>query len=144
MSDELHIAFEPHNDEPKQFVVSGVDNHNIAQTGQAAYYPVRFYLRGADDEVLGGLIGTIWGQWLHVEIVWTAEPVRGQGHAREMLHRAEAYAVKRGCRGAYLETFSFQARPFYERAGYTVVGQIDDFPPGHTHYVLKKALVKQT
>jgi hypothetical protein len=51
---------------------------------------------------------------------------------------AEAYARERGCRGAYLETFSFQARPLYEKLGFKVFGEIKDFPPGHSHFFLKK------
>jgi GNAT superfamily N-acetyltransferase len=140
VSDKLRISFEPHNDAPKQFVINGVDNHNIARTGLNAYYPVQYYLRSEDDEVLGGLLAQIWGGWMHVTFVWVAEPARGRGYARQMLKLAEAYAIKRGCRGSYLETFSFQARPMYERLGYEVIGEIKDFPPGHSHYVLKKAL----
>jgi GNAT superfamily N-acetyltransferase len=140
MSEELRISFEPHNDGPKQFVVNGVDNYNIAKTGLNAYYPVQYYLRDAADEVLGGIIGYLWGDWMHLNYVWVAEPARGNGYGRKMVTAAEEYARKRGCRGSYLETFSFQARPMYEKLGYKVIGQIDDFPPGHTQFFLKKAL----
>ena len=138
MREALHISFEPHNDGPKAFVVNGVDNHNIAVTGQSAYYPVQYFLRSADDEVLGGLLGQIWGGWLHVRFVWVAPPARGKGHAAAMVTMAEDYARKRGCHAAHLETFSFQARPLYEKLGYAVFGQLDGYPPGHTHFFLKK------
>ncbi|HEX2591977.1 MAG TPA: GNAT family N-acetyltransferase [Rhizomicrobium sp.] len=134
----LRISFEPHNDEPKAFVSGGLDNYNIAVTGRPDWYPVQYYLRDADDAVLGGLIGDTWGGWLHITHLWIADAARGSGHARELMAAAEAYAKKRGCTGAYLETFSFQARPLYEKLGYEVVGQIENFPPGHTHYFLKK------
>jgi hypothetical protein len=39
-----------------------------------------------------------------------------------------------------LETFSFQARGFYEKCGYKVVGQLDDCPPGQRFYWMYKAL----
>jgi GNAT superfamily N-acetyltransferase len=140
VSDALRICFEPHNDGPKEFVINGVVNHNIAVTGQSAYYPVQYFLRSADDEILGGLLGEIWGSWLHIKFVWVAPPARGKGHAAAMVTTAEAYARKRGCHAAHLETFSFQARPLYEKLGYTVFGQLDGYPPGHTHFFLKKAL----
>jgi ribosomal protein S18 acetylase RimI-like enzyme len=52
---------------------------------------------------------------------------------------AEAEAVRRKCVGAWLDTYSFQARGFYERLGYTVLGEIADYPPGHTRYFMKKS-----
>ena len=55
-----------------------------------------------------------------------------------MLTMAEDYARTHGCIGAHLETFSFQARPLYERLGYQVFGEIADYPPGHTNFFLKK------
>ena len=56
--EELQIAFEPYADQAqKDIVINGVDYHNIAATGHAAYYPVGFYLRDARAEVMGGLLG---------------------------------------------------------------------------------------
>ena len=46
----------------------------------------------------------------------------------------------RGCVGARLDTYSFQARGFYERLGYTVTGAIEDCPPGHTRWSMAKRL----
>ncbi len=54
--------------------------------------PVQYYLRGDDDEVLGGLLGYIWGDWMHISSLWVAVPARGKGHARAMMAAAEAYA----------------------------------------------------
>ncbi len=140
MSDDLRISFEPHNEAGAQHVTDGVVYHNIARTGHDTWYPVRYYLRGEADAILGGLLGHIWGRWLHINIVWVDHAARGKGHAKAMMIAAEEYARKRGCIGAHLETFSFQARPLYEKLGYEVFGQIDDYPPGHTNFFLKKRL----
>jgi len=140
MTAQPHISFEPHNDGSKKFVVDGLDNFNVATTGCAEYFPVQYFLRGEGDEVLGGLIGYIWGGWLHVQVLWVAQAARGGGHARDMMLAAERYAIERGCRHAHLETFSFQARPFYEKLGYSVFGELKDYPPGHTEFFMKKTL----
>lgn len=42
------------------------------------------------------------------------------------MKRAELYAVERGCTNAFLDTFSFQARPFYEKLGYRVFGILEN------------------
>jgi hypothetical protein len=53
----------------------------------------------------------------------------------------EEEATRRGCKYAYLDTLSFQARGFYEKHGYTVFGELAHFPPGHRKYFLKKDLL---
>ena len=139
--EELQVAFQPYADQTvKDIVVNGVDYHNIAATGHAAYYPVGFYLKNAREEVLGGLLGEIWGGWMFVTHLWVAQPARGAGNATRLMDAAERYAIERGCQGAFLGSFSFQARPFYEKLGYEVFGVLDDHPPGHRLYLLKKRL----
>ena len=136
---EAHIEFEAFPDEAvRQFVINGVDNYNIATTGLVAYYPVNFFLRSERGEVLGGLLGQIWGGWLHVAYLWVAEPARSSGHGRALMQSAEPYAIERGCVGAFLSTFSFQARPFYEKLGYAVFGTLEGVPPGHSCCYLEK------
>lgn len=90
--------------------------------------------------VLGGLLGGTYWNWLHISILWLADDLRGQRIGSDLMGMAEAEAVKRGCHSALVDTMSFQALPFYEKLGYTVWGQLEDFPPGHTRYFLRKRL----
>ena len=53
---------------------------------------------------------------------------------------AEQEALARGCRGVYLDTFSFQAPGFYRKQGYTEFGELEGIPPGHSHYFFRKLL----
>lgn len=140
MSD-LEIVFDPLPSEGlARLVNDGVDLHNVSATGESEWYPVNFFLRSPRGEWLGGVLGAIWGGWLQVKFLWVAASVRGQGHGSRLLQAAESYAVERGCVAATLETFSFQARPLYERQGYVVFGSLEDYPPGHTKFYLRKSL----
>jgi hypothetical protein len=56
------------------------------------------------------------------------------------MQELERRAAERGCPHAWVDTFSFQARPFYERLGYRVFGVLPDYPTGHERYFLCKAL----
>jgi len=103
------------------------------------YFPVNFVLRGERGDVLGGMLGQIWGHWLQVTYLWVAEMARGAGHGTQLLANAEAYARSHGVVGATVETHSFQARPFYERLGYEVFGTLEGYPPGHSKFFLRKA-----
>jgi hypothetical protein len=53
--------------------------------------------------------------------------------------QAEARAVERGYHSAWLDTFSFQARGFYERLGYQQFGSLV-YPPFHKRHFMKKLL----
>lgn len=140
-SARLRIVFDPDpSPAARNTVERGVDLHNVGVTNLPDYYPIAFLLKDRADEVVGGLLGDLWGGWLHVSYVWVARPLRQHGWARRLVREAERYAVRRGAHDAYLETFSFQARPLYEKLGYQVFAQLDDFPPGHSKYFLRKKL----
>ena len=68
--------------------------------------------------------------------------MRGDGHGRRVMLALEQAARERGCTHAHLDTFSYQARPFYEKLGYEVFSTLDDYPLGHRRFFLKKALTR--
>lgn len=99
---------------------------------------LNIFISDHQGEIWGGLVAdTYWG-WLEIDDFWLDESLRRQGYGREMLAYIEAEAIKEGCTQAFLQTFSFQARGFYEKQGYYVVGQMDDYPPGHALYWMRK------
>ena len=76
-----------------------------------------------------------------VDCLWLPEDLRKGGlGGRSVLGAAEREAWARGCRRARLFTYSFQARGFYERHGYTVFGVLEDYPPGHSQIWMRKDL----
>jgi GNAT superfamily N-acetyltransferase len=97
MNDPI-VIFDPYAAaDLRNIVQTIVANHNVAITGQAEWFPVAFFLKDQNGEVLGGLLGDIWAAWLHVRTLAVAAPARGHGFGRELMKRAELYAVKRAC-----------------------------------------------
>jgi GNAT superfamily N-acetyltransferase len=135
------ITSEPDaNIEQRSIIGDAVDNYNIRVTGDSAYFPINHFLRDEDGVIRGGILADLWGGWLHVRFLWVDEGLRQQGYGSQLLEAAEVEARTKGARQAHVETFSFQARPFYERHGYHVFGELNDYPPGHHYYYLRKAL----
>src|SRR5205807_10383040 len=63
---DLEIVFDPlPGDALRRFVVDQLDAHVLTATGEASYYPVGYFLKSPRGEWLGGLLGTLWGGWLH-------------------------------------------------------------------------------
>jgi GNAT superfamily N-acetyltransferase len=138
---DLELVFDPlPGDALSRYIVDQLSAHNLAATGASGYYPVGYFLKNARGEWLGGLLGSLWGGWLHVRILWVDTAARGQGNGTRLLQAAEEYAAERGCSAATLETHSFQARPFYEKCGYQVFATLEDYPPGHAKFFLRKQL----
>ncbi|MDQ3943427.1 MAG: GNAT family N-acetyltransferase [Actinomycetota bacterium] len=138
---DLRIVSEPRGGaEDATFVRDGLALFNVAVTGDAYYSPLAIFLKDERGAVLGGALGHVWGGWLDLDTLWVAEPFRGQGYGAKLLRVAEDEARMQGCRGVFLTTFSFQAKPFYEKFGYEVVADIPGYPNGHSNHVLKKML----
>jgi len=89
---------------------------------------------------LAGLTGSTTGNWLRIDMLWVSDALRGQGVGTQLIRAAEAEACQRGCRYAQVDTASFQARPFYEKLGYTLRFSLDRYPRHHQRHYLSKAL----
>ncbi len=113
---------------------------NTQQTGVDDFRPLALVLSDDSGQTVGGLWGRTAFGWLFVELLFVPDSLRGQGLGRDLMRRAEAEAIARGCHGAWLDTFEFQARGFYERLGYTCFGELNDYPPGFSRYFLRKML----
>jgi GNAT superfamily N-acetyltransferase len=137
--DELVIALEQKPDANSIEQVNEIIYQYNCSVMKSDYQPLTLLLRNAEAEVVGGLVAqTEWG-WLFVKTLAVQEGWRGRGYGTKLLAMAEAEARARGCHDAYLDTFSFQARPFYERLGYRVFGLLENFTE-HTRYFMRKKL----
>lgn len=121
-------------------IVDGLLAHNAAAGFAWASRPLSVVARDDAGAIVGGLLGQTNLGWLFVAALWVAAPRRGRGLGGALLEAAESEARRRGCIGVYLDTYSFQARPFYEGRGYRLFGELADCPPGATKYYLGKRL----
>lgn len=113
---------------------------NTRQAGPSLARPLVVLIRDTDGQVIGVLWGRTGYSWLFTQLLVVPENLRGQGLGRQILGMAESEARVRGCHAAWLDTFEFQARGFYERLGYRCFGELADFPPGYTRYFMQKTL----
>ena len=125
--------------EQEKAVVGGLLAFNENQIGPSNEEPVKFVAFDVEG-VVGGVIGHTRWNWLYVAKLWVDERARGQGVGTKLLTAAEDLARKRGCVGASLDTFEYQARPFYEKLGYELFGTLDGYPPGSRQFYLRKKL----
>jgi GNAT superfamily N-acetyltransferase len=118
-------------------IIGGLVRFNDAAASPADHRELSVVAR-AENSVIGGLLGITNWNWLFIQQLWVAEAVRGRGFGAQLVAAAEREAVTRGCVRAHVDTFGFQALPFYQKLGYELFGQLDDYPAGHTRYFLQK------
>jgi len=70
--------------------------------------------------------------------LWVKEP--GQGLGRKLIEQVEELARENGLRGVFLDTFEFQARPFYEKLGFTTFGTLENAVGDGARYFMQKRL----
>jgi len=114
--------------------------YNTAHAGPSHGRPLVITVRDAAGAITGGLWGHTGFEWLFTQLLVVPESLRGQGIGSQMLRMAEAEALQRGCHGAWLDTFEFQARGFYEGLGYECFATLPEFPKGYSRYFMKKQL----
>jgi len=88
----------------------------------------------------GGLHAAWFYSWLYVTMIFVPEALRGQGFGLKLLAAAETFARGQESIGIWLDTYSFQAPGFYERAGFEKFGELPNFPPGHSRIFYRKLL----
>ena len=111
-----------------------------AQFGPRDETPLSILARSAGGELIGGLNGIAHWRWLYIRHLWVAATARGDGLGRQLMAAAEAQARALGCVGMYIDTFDPRIAAYYERAGFSRVGEIVDFPPGGQRIYLSKPL----
>jgi GNAT superfamily N-acetyltransferase len=96
-----------------------------------------------DGEIIGGLAGGTYWNWMYIELFWVDASQRNNGLGTRLLAKAEEIALRRGCKNVHLETHDFQSLAFYQRRNYVVFGELEDLPEGHRKYYLRKQLIKK-
>jgi GNAT superfamily N-acetyltransferase len=124
----------------RRVIEDGLTAHALPSTRVPGFQPVAVLARDQRGGLVAGVVGTINWTWLHINLVWVSEALRRTGLGSRLLREIERVAAQRGCRRAHLDTFSYQARPFYERHGYRVFGTLEDYPPGHQRFFMEKEL----
>ena len=128
---------------PRQIDTKIIDN-GIVQYNRSKIGPQKFITVGCfariDEKVVGGVVGSLFWNYLYIDIMWIAELHRRKGIGRQLIEGIEQLSVENGIYRSHLCTASFQSVGFYEKCGYVVFGKLDEMPEGETEYYLHKGL----
>lgn len=99
------------------------------------------YVLTDNTTVIAGINAIIyhWGM-LYIDELFVAETHRHQQLGTYLMNKVEWEAKELGATLSHLDTFDFQAKDFYLKHGYEVFGVLENCPPNHNRYYLKKTL----
>jgi GNAT superfamily N-acetyltransferase len=128
------------DDEVRELIVAPLVEYNESKTGPSHNRPLAVVVRDKNQAVVGGMWGATGYGWLFTQYLAVPASMRGQGLGTKLMQRAEQEAIVRGCHSAWLDTYEFQARAFYERLGYVAFAELPNYPIGFARFFMKKAL----
>lgn len=122
----------------------GIVEYNASKlpfTQEPPFLSINRVIKGFDGDIRAG-INSLISCWncLYIDVLWVKEEFRYNGYGSKLLNEVEKIAKEKGCNLVHLDTFDFQAKDFYLKHGYEVFGVIDDCPPDHKHYFMKKSI----
>jgi len=135
------LADAPSADQRDQLLKLLLD-FNGRYTGHIVERPdLGILLRHPDTaEIVGGLYASDEYNWLFIKYLVVPDALRGQGLGRALMTEAERVARERGYLGIFLDTFDFQARPFYLKLGFEQFGELEGNADTPRRFFLKKVL----
>lgn len=123
-----------------QEITEGVNRYNHSYLGAIRSQEFTCCSYNDSGEKDGGLYAELWGDWLLVKYLWVKPVAKRKGLGRKLLTQAEEWAKKEGCHSVFLDTYDFQARPFYEKQGYQVKMALTSYPVNGSRYYLVKQI----
>ncbi len=137
------FTIEPCNKKSVKTIVDGINTYNLSRVPAISdvWTPLEFVVKNKSEDEIGGVLGGI-GYWngLEIKILWVKETLRKKGIGTLLLRHIEKIAEDKGVEVAMLDTFDFQAEVFYLKNGYTLIGEINNFPKEHKRIYFSKEL----
>ena len=130
----------PPADEDLEILKSGLTQYNESHTGPVFYEKISSFVKNESGIVMGGILGEINWNWMHIQGLWIDDTIRKGDWGSKLLANLEQYALSKGISNIRLETTTFQALDFYLKLGYSIFGELQNMPSGHTSYFLQKQI----
>lgn len=132
------------NGSDKAFLVDKLVDYNLSQvpaTQEENFIDLSRKVLSEDGKILAGIIVRMYcWRCIYIDTFWIDESMRGEGLGTLLLEEVEKVAKENGSHLIHLDTFDFQAKDFYLAHGYSVFGELEDCPKGHTRYFMSKVL----
>lgn len=137
----MEPRLDPQPEAARATIFAGLIRYNESFLGPSNFTPLVVAAREDEGAVVAGATGRVYQGWLMIEMVWVHEDHRRAGLGSRVLREIEREGQTHGAMRAFLDTFAFQAAPFYEKQGYREVARIPRFFGDYDRIYLEKDLL---
>jgi GNAT superfamily N-acetyltransferase len=122
-------------------IKKGIIDYNAPFFGSNPSQPFTIYIKNLQSEVIAGLTGFYKGKYARVDLFWVHNEFRYQGLGKKLILKLEEFSKIKGCCYIQLDTFDFQARPFYEKLGFECLGTISRWVEDRDCHFMRKTIL---
>lgn len=128
------------SEEDGEFITNRLEDYNsIFAPRTHPYLDLDKRISDGSSIIAGCIAGVSGWDTLHIDVIWVAEPYRGQGIGSYLLGEIEREAKEKGAYILLTQADDWNAY-FFRKQGYTVRGELEDVPRGRRSYELQKLL----
>lgn len=98
------------------------------------------FIKDDEKQLIGGISGEIFGQWLNIDYLVIDENYRNQQLGIKLLTQVEDLAREKNCSHVFLTTFGFQGKDYYPKFGYEEIFVRKNYPITGTEHFFTKNL----
>lgn len=136
----ISIAVEPFDEKAAKTISDNLVAFNRTRANRPEPLKFLVLLRDGHKVVRGGINAVLHYDVLYIDDLFVDAAFRGRRCGTRLMNLAEAEGRRQGAKMAWLDTYSWQARPFYEKLGYEVFGELPYQGGLHRRYFLRKVL----
>lgn len=118
------------------------NRNQVEYTSSMDYLPLNFNIKDDRGLIIAGINAFSCWQMVYISEFYVAPEYRNQGMGSILINNVEEEALRKGARVSHTDTFDWQAKDFYLKHGYEIFGAIENCPPGHKRFFLKKFFQK--
>ena len=131
----MNFKFENGDSAKREELRNLLRTYNRSKREPSESQALDIYLEDEEGNLIAGLTGETFGNWLEVEYLFVKEEL-----GSKILDQAEKEARVRNCTYSFVNTYQFQAPDFYKRHGYQEVFTLKEYPYSGKRYYFTKDL----
>jgi ribosomal protein S18 acetylase RimI-like enzyme len=134
---EINFEYRAPTDKERDITTGSLKAHTEQAIGIAITHEPFGLMAYENGKLAGSIIGKIFFNWLHMDLVWVDEPYQRSGIGTHLMKLAAKIASEKKLSGIEVWTQSWQAPEFYKKLGYEEFAVLDDFTPGRKRYAFR-------